>query len=167
MCFQITLKDVWLSLWTKIFLEEQPPAGHIFPLSFSFSAFSLPPRVSEKSIRCWQNCLATLSHLLSPLIFFIVHGSHTLQPPSAPSQSIIPRQSTGHCPLTPPCGSPPICYWQDEFDLQLLEQTSQSAFYGTSHSKGRESIATSHGFREKKTLAASFEYFPCNSSSVT
>lgn len=54
--------------------------------------------VSEKSIRCWQNCLATLSHLLSLLIYFIVHGSHILQHPSAPFPSITPRQSTGHYP---------------------------------------------------------------------
>lgn len=154
MCFQITLNDVWLSLWTEIFLEEQPPAGHVFPPSFPFPIFSFFFS-QKKSIRCWQNCLATLSHLLSLLIYFIVHGSHTLQPPSAPFPSIIPRQSTGHCPLTPPCGSPPICFWQDGFDLRPLEQTSQSAFNGTIHSKGRESMATTHGFREKDT----FGYF--------
>lgn len=85
-----------LSLWNKMFLEEQP-LFDIFLFCFCFLS-----SVLEKSIRWWQNCPATPSPLVSPLIFFIVHGSRTLKTPPAPlpSPSYL-RQSTGHSPLTP------------------------------------------------------------------
>lgn len=102
MYFQIALNDVWLSLWTKIFLEEQHPAGHIFPLLFLFFCFLFSSPVLESSVRWWQNCPATPSPLLSPLIFFIVYGSRTLQPPTSfPSQSIIPRTINRSQPPNP------------------------------------------------------------------
>lgn len=98
MCFQVTLNDVPVSL--KYILRRAAPVWHIFILCVS--SFCFLSSVLEKSIRWWQNCPATPSCLVSPLIFFIVHGSRTLKTPPAPlpSPSYL-RQSTGHSPLTP------------------------------------------------------------------
>lgn len=144
-----------LSLWAKIFLEEQPLLD-IFLLSLS----PFQPSVFFPNFRKEHQVVTELSsHPESPLVATdFLHSSwepHAADyPPPAPlpSPSYL-RQSTGHSPLTPPRGSPPACFWQDEFDLWPFELTAQSAFYGTSHR--RESIAT-HGSGGKKTWAGLF-----------
>ena len=84
-------------------LRRAAPLSDISFLSLSPFQPSSPVFFSFRGRASGQNWPATPNHLLSPLIFFIVHGSRSPQPPPppTPSQSIISRTINRSQPPNP------------------------------------------------------------------